>query len=105
MNNNSIFKIPSFIADRTQNYLESSCNILSWFKETFELTKNKDDIIKVKDIYELFTKSFHYDNMTKVERRKYNKSYFVEFIEKIISFLLIIAKEVKLYVHLSNVGK
>ena len=82
MNNNSIFKIPSFIADRTQNYLESSCNILSWFKETFELTKNKEDIIKVKDIYELFTKSFHYDNMTKVERRKYNKSYFVEFIEK-----------------------
>ena len=35
----------------------------------------------MKDIYDIFTKSSHYDNMTKMERRKYNKSYFVEFIE------------------------
>jgi len=55
-------------------------DIITWFNETFKLTENNNDIIKVKDIYKLFTKSFHYCNMIKVERRKYNKSYFVEFI-------------------------
>jgi phage/plasmid-associated DNA primase len=81
LKNNSILKIPKFIADRTQNYLELSCDILSWFKDTFELTGNKDDTIKVKDIYALFIRSTHYENMTKAERKKYNKSYFVKFIE------------------------
>jgi hypothetical protein len=57
-------------------------DIITWFTNTFKLTENNNDIIKVKDIYKLFNISFHYDNMTKVERRKYNKSYFVEFIEK-----------------------
>ena len=80
-NNNSIFKIPNSIAERTNNYLELSCNIISWFKDTFELTENKDDIIKVKDIFEIFMRSMHYENMTKADRRKYNKTFFVNFIE------------------------
>ena len=37
--------------------------------------------LKVKDIYEIFKSSNHYDNMTKIERKKYNKSYFVNYIE------------------------
>ena len=57
-------------------------DIFTWFTNTFKLTENNYDIIKIKDIYKLFTKSFHYNNMTKVEKIKYNKSYFVEFIEK-----------------------
>jgi phage/plasmid-associated DNA primase len=81
LENNSILNIPKFIADRTQNYLELSCDILSWFKDTFELTGNKEDTIKVKDIYELFTRSTHYENMSKAERKKYNKTYLVTFIE------------------------
>ena len=39
-------------------------------KDTFELTKNKNDTLKVKDIYNIFTKSTHYENMTKSEGRK-----------------------------------
>jgi len=81
MNNDSVLKIPSSIADRTRNYLELSCDIISWFKDTFELTENKDDTLKVKDIYNIFTKSTHYENMTKTERKKYNKTYFVNYFE------------------------
>jgi hypothetical protein len=56
-------------------------DIINWFKLNFQLTENKNDTLKVKDIYEIFTKSSHYENMTKIERKKYNKSYFVHFIE------------------------
>ena len=81
ISNNSILKIPTSIVERTKNYLEMSCDIISWFKNTFELTNNKDDILKVKEIYEIFRCSDHYENMTKIERKKYNKSYFVNYIE------------------------
>ena len=57
-------------------------DIIDWFKLNYELTNNKNDTIKVKDIYEFFTKSTHYENMTKIERKKYNKSYLINFIEK-----------------------
>ena len=38
------------------------------------------------DIYERFTKSHNFEHMTKAEKKKYNKSYFVEYIEKNIFF-------------------
>jgi hypothetical protein len=37
--------------------------------------------LQVKDIFEIFMRSMHYENMTKADRRKYNKTFFVNFIE------------------------
>ena len=34
---------------RTNNYLDMSCNIISWFKDNYELTNNNNDILKVFD--------------------------------------------------------
>jgi hypothetical protein len=56
-------------------------DIIDWFKLNYELTNNKEDTIKVKDIYEMFTKSTHYKSMKKIERKKYNKSYLLEYIK------------------------
>jgi phage/plasmid-associated DNA primase len=81
MNNNCILKIPVEISERTNNYLQLSCDIISWFKDNFELTNDNNDIIKVKDIYTIFTKSHNFEHMTKAEKKKYNKSYFVNYIE------------------------
>jgi phage/plasmid-associated DNA primase len=81
MNNNNILKIPKSVADRTKNYLEMSMDIISWFKDNFELTKKETDVIKVKDIYNKFTSSHLYENMTKVEKKKYNKTFFINYIE------------------------
>lgn len=81
-----IFNIPVSIKERTQLYLELSCNIVQWFKDTYELTNDKNDFIQVKDIYSYFLKSEYYLNLTKQERRKYNKTYFLEYFQTNIFF-------------------
>ena len=73
--------IPKNIEDRTQNYLELSCNLVSWFKDNYEFTGNKTDICKVKDIYDVLTESSYFFNLSKFEKQKYNKSYLIEYMK------------------------
>ena len=73
--------IASSIKERTMSYLELSCQLLPWFKENYELTNNKKDFIKIGDIFELFKSSETYSNMSKYERKKYNKNYFKDYFE------------------------
>ena len=79
-NNNFKLDIPDTIVNRTRIYLEKSCNIPAWFKENYECTNNTDDICKIKDLYDFFTCSDFFKNLTRNEKRKYNKSFFDEFI-------------------------
>lgn len=77
--NEHTFEIPKSIKDRTTQYLEMSCNILQWFKDNYKYTEKKTDICKMRDLYDDFTTSTYYVNLTKNEKRKYNKSYFSEY--------------------------
>lgn len=52
---NFIIDLPKSIKERTQNYLDLSYTIVKWFKETYEHTKDKKNIIKIKDLYNDFT--------------------------------------------------
>jgi hypothetical protein len=79
-NNNYILSIPLSIKERTRTYLELSCNIIQWFKDNYELTRNNLDICKMIDLYHEFSSSDFYINFTKAEKRRYNKSYFNNFI-------------------------
>lgn len=78
--NNSSLCIPDSVANRTQTYLELSCNILQWFKDTYVLTDSKE-ICKLKDVFDDFVKSPYYFNLSKMEKRKYNKAFFVDYFE------------------------
>ena len=77
--NDNSFNIPASIKERTNQYLEMSCNIIQWFKNNYECTGDKNDICKMKDLYEDFILSIHYVNLTKNEKRKYNKAYFCDY--------------------------
>jgi hypothetical protein len=81
MNNNSVLKISKTIISRTQLYLEMSCNILQWFKEHYTHTGNKKDIVKLKDVYDIFCTNEYYFNLSKTEKRKYNKMFFIEYFK------------------------
>ncbi len=83
---NYVFDVPQSIKDRTQLYLELSCNIVQWFKDNYEITEDRNDTIKIKDLFEDFTNSSYYVNLSKSERKKYNKSYFTEYIQTNIFF-------------------
>lgn len=84
--NNYCFDIPKVIMEKSQNYLEMSCNIVQWFKENYYITDNSDNIFKIKDLFNTFSHSDYYCNLTKAERRKYNKSYFKEYLQTNIFF-------------------
>ena len=59
------FIIPDSIKQRTQLYLELSCNILTWFKDNYDKTETKIDIIKLEDLFSDFKESDYYYNLTK----------------------------------------
>jgi superfamily II DNA or RNA helicase len=76
----------TFERKKKQNYLVMSSNIMPWFKEHYELSDNEQDFIKIKDVFNKFVDSTYYYNLTKADKRKYNKSYFANYIETNIFF-------------------
>ena len=84
--NNYKFIIPESIKQRTQSYLELSCNILTWFKDNYDKTENNMDIIKLKDLFTDFKQSDYYYNLNKNDKRKYNYSFFDNYFSTNIFF-------------------
>jgi phage/plasmid-associated DNA primase len=80
------FNIPNSVKERSQLYLELSCNILGWFKDNYDKTENKKDIIKMKDLFNDFKESEYYSNLTKNDKRKYNYSFFDNYFSTNIFF-------------------
>ena len=95
---NRSFDIPKSIKDRTIEYLESSCNLLMWFKENYKHTNDKHKMIPISDILAAFKMDEYYTNLTKFEKRKYNLKFFIEyfshniitkkFYKKIIDYII-----------------
>jgi hypothetical protein len=84
--NKYVFNIPISIKERTENYLELSCNIVQWFKENYVKTDEQNNFIQIKELYEQFSHSDYFFTLSKVERRTYNKSFFIKYIEDNIYF-------------------
>lgn len=84
--NNSTLKIPKTIKERTSAYLEMSCNIVQWFKENYLKSNNEKDYVSIKDIYKNFTESVYWNTLPRTEKLKYNKTFFVDYIQNNIFF-------------------
>jgi len=54
--------------------------LIDWINKNYEKTNNKKDIVKLKDIYEKFTKREFFYNFNKFQRRKYNYGYFIKIL-------------------------
>ncbi len=80
----SILNMPKSIIDRTNNYLELSCDIVQWFKENYEESSN--EYLKISDIYDYLKRSSYFIDMTKIEKAKYTRTYFFEYITNNIFF-------------------
>jgi phage/plasmid-associated DNA primase len=73
--------VPKSVDKRTKLYLELSCNIVQWFKDSYKFTNDDKDKHQMGDLYRQFCTSEYYVNLTKTEKRKYNKSYFSNYIQ------------------------
>ncbi len=78
--------IPTIIQKRSIEYVMDSDELYEWFGEEYELTNNKDDILKMKDVYSLFKESDFFCSKTKEEKRKLNYKGFISSIAKSVAF-------------------
>jgi phage/plasmid-associated DNA primase len=83
--NNGNITFPTSIVERSARYLELSCNIVQWFRDNYEETRN-NEYVSIKDVYELFMSSNFINSLSRSERCKYTKKYFVEYIQNNIFF-------------------
>jgi P4 family phage/plasmid primase-like protien len=74
---------PKECAEKCKDFLATSDDIYSWFQDVYEKTENINESIPIplSDIYDVFNYSDYFRNMSKNDKRKYNKKYFVEKIE------------------------
>lgn len=74
--------IPKSVELRNKTYLEGSSDILGWFYDVYEKTDNKEDVLKLENIFEDIKCSDYYNNLTKEERRASNRKSFYEKISE-----------------------
>ena len=62
-------------------YLEQSIKIMEYVNSVYERTTNESEYVKIDDIKRGFEVSEYYGTLTKIERRRYTKSYLVDFFK------------------------
>ena len=97
--NGSKLTIPKSVEIRNRAYLEGSSDILGWFYDCYEKTENINDIVKLEDIFEQIQMSEYYKNLTKQEKREYNKKAFYVKISENVFYGNIPMKESSLDKH------
>jgi len=68
---------------RKENKIKDATNNIYfiWFDSIYEKTKDKKDIIKLKDIYEEYKSSDYFNNLNKLQKRTDNYKNFIEKIK------------------------
>jgi hypothetical protein len=56
--------------------------LYAWFNGNYEKTSNKEDRLKLKDIYAALKESEYYFNLTKAEKRKLSYNALIEYVER-----------------------
>ena len=74
-------EIPKLIEERTTNYMSNSDEIVNIIEEVLVKTNDKNDIIKLKELFEIVKSSDMYMNMNKEEKRKLNYKTFCSKLE------------------------
>ena len=70
---------PECVKNDTKKYMEDNDNVYNWVMESYEMTTNKEDVVKIKDMYEEYKKSDEYQNAYKKDRKTL-KTFSVEII-------------------------
>jgi len=82
-NNHSLPTLPKCCLDKCASFLGTCDDVFGWFETFYEKTETieSSEPIPLKEIYSRFSTSTFFDNMSKSDKRKYNKKYFLEKLE------------------------
>jgi hypothetical protein len=78
-NDNFSLMIPQTFVENTKNYLEKSSRIMEWFEENYEKTEDKEQYIKLGEVYEKFKESELYQSMSRGEKAQWLKNTFIKY--------------------------
>ena len=82
INKFEIIEQPKRCAEMCKEYMATSDDIFGWFRECYKTEPNEtSEPIMLTDIFKEFEKSSFYDNLSKNDKRKYNRKNFTEKIE------------------------
>ena len=70
------------IKEASSKYLLGNDAVYTFVGDIIEWVDDKDSIVKISDLYDKFKESDCFHNMTKNEKRTYNKSKFLEYIQR-----------------------
>lgn len=75
---------PKVCLEKCSAFLGTCDDIFSWFETYYEQTPTIEtsEAIPLAEIYEMFSKSEFFNNLSKSDKRKYNKKYFLGKIEE-----------------------
>ena len=78
--------IPERVVKLSKAYVISSDETYNWVMDIYEVSKDENDVVKIKDLYTEYKMSDLYTNLSKAEKRKINKAYFTQMIKHHVSF-------------------
>ena len=83
-NNHALPDQPKQCLDKCAAYLGTCDDIYSWFESFYEKTPTieQSEAIPLADIYKSFSSSDFFSNLSKSDKRKYNKKYFLLKLEE-----------------------
>ena len=67
------FHKPKQVLEEANDYLKTSDEFYGWFNDKY--VKDENEVVKFKDLYDLYINSRFYNNMTKQDKRKHNQKY------------------------------
>jgi putative DNA primase/helicase len=76
--NNRILPITNEIKQRNNQYLANSDELLGWFENKYEKTKDIKYKLKLKEIYNEYTQSDYFNNLNKQQKRNNNYKNFIQ---------------------------
>ena len=83
-NNLTLSSPPKESKSACNDYLSLSDDIFDWFSNTYEETDDGTSFIYFNDVFDQFTSSEYYNNLSKKEKRENNLKRFVSKIEKCV---------------------
>lgn len=83
MNGYKLQEQPSRCKSLCKEFMATSDDIFGWFSEVYSPVEvEKSEPIALTDIYKVFSSSSFYENLSKADKRNYNRKNFIEKIEK-----------------------
>ena len=82
-NKNILVDVPELCQQKASSYMKDSDKLFNWFSDIYEKNDaSKENVIKLSVLFDQFKESEYHSDLSKEQKRKYNKTFFIASMEK-----------------------